>query len=123
MSAGAAVGAVLRWALTTSSGAEEVWTVLAINVAGSFALAMLPGWQVIRRHPVLATFVGTGLLGGFTTVSAWSGHTVVLLSAQGHFVGAGGYAALTVGAAVGAAAAGGRVARRMAADSFEEVTT
>lgn len=122
MSAGAAVGAVLRWALTTSSGAEEVWTVLAINVAGSFALAMLPGWQVIRRHPVLATFVGTGLLGGFTTVSAWSGH-IVMLSAQGHFVGAAGYAALTVGAAVGAAAAGGRVARRMAADSFEEVTT
>lgn len=44
---------------------------LAVNLVGSFLLGVLVG-RLDGRHPHLRTFFGTGLLGGFTTYSAFA---------------------------------------------------
>ena len=69
---GGAVGAVARGALLeqwpTASGSFP-GTVFAINVGGSMLLALLPALAVARRTRWLPLFLGTGVLGGFTTMS------------------------------------------------------
>lgn len=56
---GAALGVCARLALTLWLG-DSAWPILAINIAGAFAM----GW--LRPN----VFWGTGFLGGFTTFSA-----------------------------------------------------
>ena len=62
-------------------GTAFPWTTFAINVAGSGAArrcsALLPAGP--RRTPWLPVCLGTGVLGGFTTMSAASVDTFVLL--------------------------------------------
>jgi fluoride exporter len=83
---GAGLGGALRHAVNV--GAERAfgpafpWGTLAVNVAGSFAMGMLAGWLALKAgeawtQPV-RLFVATGLLGGFTTFSAFSLDAVVL---------------------------------------------
>ena len=71
---GGALGAVLRWALgdAVPDGAGFPWTTFVINVTGSLVLAWLPVFDVVRRRRVLAAALGPGLLGGYTTLSAYS---------------------------------------------------
>lgn len=78
---GAALGGLCRWGLT------EAWpdptfpvTTLAINVAGTAALALLPALARVRASQRLTVLLGPGLLGGFTTLSAYSEHTRTLLA-------------------------------------------
>ena len=80
-SAGGILGALARWALTDAFPVGDGFpaTVFWINVTGSALLAALPALAVVRRTPWLAVFLGTGVLGGFTTMSAASEQTVVLL--------------------------------------------
>ncbi|GCD90595.1 CrcB family protein [Nocardioides sp. LS1] len=80
---GGALGAVARWALGEAfpDSAGFPWTVFAINVAGSAALALLPALPPVRRSRELAVFLGPGVLGGFTTLSAASEQTRALLAA------------------------------------------
>jgi CrcB protein len=83
---GGAVGACLRWQLGSWFPVDTdafPWTTFAINVSGTVLLALLPAVPSVRRHPVLTPAVGAGLLGGFTTLSAYSDETRVLL-ASGH---------------------------------------
>jgi CrcB protein len=105
IAAGGALGAVLRWVLSdawrTSSGGFP-WTVFGINVAGSALLALLPAVPAVRRSPGLALFLGTGLLGGFTTMSTASTETAQLLQ-DDHAAIALAYAAGTLLCAVWAA--------------------
>jgi CrcB protein len=54
------------------------WSTLAINVTGSAALAALPLLAVVHRRPLLAPFLGTGVLGGYTTLSTASAESFVL---------------------------------------------
>lgn len=70
---GGALGALLRWyagELLPDGGFP--WTTFAINVSGAFVLAALPALAYVRDHPVLPVFLGPGVLGGFTTLSAAS---------------------------------------------------
>jgi CrcB protein len=70
---GGAVGAVARGRLLDQWPVVEgtfPWTVFAINVGGSMLLALLPALSLVRRTPWLPLFLGTGVLGGFTTMSA-----------------------------------------------------
>ena len=78
---GGAVGALLRWALgeAVPDGTGFPWTTFAINVTGSLALALLPRSGQVRRHPTLAVALGPGLLGGYTTLSAYAEGTRALL--------------------------------------------
>ncbi len=74
VAAGGALGAVLRWAATYAvpDGSGFPWTTLAINVVGSLALALLPAVVAIRRRQLLSLALGPGVLGGFTTFSAYA---------------------------------------------------
>ncbi|MDP3891993.1 CrcB family protein [Nocardioides sp.] len=74
VAAGGALGAVGRWLIDGLAplGSGFPWTTFAINVVGSFLLAALPALAVVRRSPGLVLFLGPGVLGGFTTLSAYA---------------------------------------------------
>jgi CrcB protein len=106
VAAGGAAGAVARyrlgvWFPTSSVGFP--WTTLAINVSGSFLLALLPALTLVRRHPLLPPLLGPGLLGGFTTLSAYSEQTRHLLDA-GRTGVAAAYVVVTLAACLAAVA-------------------
>ncbi|MXG90147.1 CrcB family protein [Nocardioides flavescens] len=92
-----ALGGVIRWLLgdLAPDGSGFAWTTFAINVSGSAALAALPAIGAVRRRPALAAGLGSGLLGGYTTLSAYSEQTRALL-ADGRVALAGAYAAGTL---------------------------
>jgi CrcB protein len=77
---GGALGALLRWGLGSlfPAGDGFPWTTLAVNVSGSALLAALPLLSVVHRRPWLPLLLGTGFLGGFTTMSTFSVETVAL---------------------------------------------
>ena len=70
---GGAAGALLRWGVV--QGAGFALGTLAVNVAGSFAIGLV--WVILpeRMQPLLMV----GLLGGFTTFSAFSLDTLRLI--------------------------------------------
>ncbi|MBK1662007.1 fluoride efflux transporter FluC [Paracraurococcus ruber] len=76
---GGAVGSVLRYALSTwailAVGTGFPWGTLAVNVIGSAAIGVLGGLGVDGGWRLLLV---TGLLGGFTTFSAFSLETGLL---------------------------------------------
>lgn len=78
--AGGVIGSLARAGLTEwfEVGTGFPWTVFAINVVGSALLAAVPALPAVRRTAWLGVFLGTGVLGGFTTMSAASAETVVL---------------------------------------------
>jgi CrcB protein len=78
---GGAAGALARWELESvfpAHGTSFPWTTFAINVVGSGLLAALGLVPAVRRRPALPVLLGTGVLGGFTTMSAASVDTVRL---------------------------------------------
>lgn len=112
VAAGGAVGALLRHAVDSAAPHDLFpWPTLAINVVGAFVLGALPALDVVRRSRRVATTLGPGALGGFTTVSAWAGQ-VRDLAGSGHVAVAGTYLALTLAAGLGAAALGRRLSHR-----------
>lgn len=81
---GGAVGASARYALGNLFAYDATgfpWTTFAINVTGSFLLAGLPALSVVRRSHFLPPLLGTGVLGGFTTLSAYSEEARALVAA------------------------------------------
>lgn len=93
---------------------------MAVNVLGSFALGVVAGWLGARR-PVARAFFGAGILGGFTTYSAFAVQTATLLSSA-PFVGlVFGVAAVLLGLV--AAALGLRLMHGRGAASTPEVTS
>ena len=107
VAAGGALGACLRWAVGTWFPVPAdgfPWTTFWINVSGSVLLALLPAVAFVRGHPLLRPALGTGVLGGFTTLSTYSEETRSLL-ASGHTGTASAYllgtlAACLVGVAI-----------------------
>ncbi|GGO93699.1 hypothetical protein GCM10011584_33010 [Nocardioides phosphati] len=71
---GGALGALARWGVDTTwpAGDGFPWGTLTINITGSFLLALLPAFPAVRRHGVLPVLLGTGLLGGWTTLSTYA---------------------------------------------------
>jgi CrcB protein len=120
---GGAAGAVLRWMLTVSfpAGAGEFpRTTFAINVLGSALLAALVLAPGVRARPWLSLLLGTGVLGGFTTMSAASAETFTLLD-RGE-VGLGiGYAVGTLLFAVASVWLVDRFASDEARIEFEQI--
>lgn len=120
VSGGGAVGAALRYAVDAAAPDSLLpWPTLAINVVGAFVLALLPVLAVVRHSRRLALAVGPGLLGGFTTVSAWAGQ-VRHLADSGHVGLAGLHLVTTLAAGLGAAALGQRIAHRPEPDGALE---
>jgi CrcB protein len=78
--AGGILGSLARAGLTDrfDAGSGFPWTVFAINVLGSALLAGVPALPAVRRTPWVGVFLGTGVMGGFTTMSAASTQSVTL---------------------------------------------
>lgn len=76
------------------------WTIFAINVTGCALLALLPALPAVRRVRWMPVFLGTGVLGGFTTMSSAAVETMQLRDhsalAIGYLVGTLGSALLAV---------------------------
>ena len=85
IAAGGAVGSIARWGLAgviqRGSGSAFPWGTFAINAIGSLAIGVL-GELALERSLVpmgARLFLITGVLGGFTTFSAFSYETLGLL--------------------------------------------
>lgn len=83
---GAAIGAlarygVVQWA-TRQWGPLFPWGTLAVNVSGSLVIGVLAVVLIARGDPSLRLLLITGLLGGYTTFSAFSFEALALLLAQ-----------------------------------------
>ena len=120
---GGGAGAVLRYqtgrTLTGLLGPATVasfpWATLVVNVVGSLAMGLLAGW--LARHGAASEtwrlLIGVGLLGGFTTFSAFSLEMMLLIE-RGQPGTAFVYAAISVLAGVTALYVG-LIAMRLAA--------
>lgn len=110
--AGGAIGVLARAAILAPivDPAGVPWTTLGINAVGSLLLGVAVGWLAERR-PVLRAFLGTGVLGGFTTYSAFAVETAVWATTP---VLAVALAAASVTAGVVGAVAGLFIGRRLA---------
>jgi fluoride exporter len=82
---GGFIGSILRYGLT---GLTQRWTdsefpfgTLAVNLVGCFLIGIL--WSLVEYrqwlHPELRIFLTVGILGGFTTFSAFGYETFVLI--------------------------------------------
>jgi CrcB protein len=118
---GGAVGAMLRHGLTLVEPDDSgfPWTTLSINLVGAFLLALLPASERVRRHPLLPPLLGTGVLGGFTTLSTWSEQTRSLLS-QGAVGTAAAYVVGTLAVCLGAVALADRFSTELSREEFDE---
>ncbi len=113
---GGALGAITRAVITSLfslGGAAGLWGVLLVNVVGALVL----GWYAAhirmtsRWSATVAGFVAVGLLGSFTTFSAFS-IEVVDLFAEGSWLSATAYAVGSVGVGLSAAIIGRTMAER-----------
>ncbi len=117
---GGGVGAAARHGINLLSaqawGTRFPWGTLAINVLGSMLIGVLAEWFALRAQlpQPMRLFLITGVLGGFTTFSAFS-LEVGLLIERGQMVAAAGYVLASVMAAVGAMFAGMYLVRHFAA--------
>lgn len=80
---GGAIGASMRYgvglAFTQHGGVSGAWSTLFVNVVGSFILGALMGWFASRDVAIENTIwllVGVGMMGAFTTFSAFSRDTI-----------------------------------------------
>lgn len=112
---GGALGALTRAAIDLAFAGADPWPTVGINIAGCLAIGVLAGW--LRSHPSPRSwwqpFVATGVLGGFTTMSAYAVHSWTLYE-SGQRSGALVYACLTLVGSLVAAAVGLRAGTRVA---------
>ena len=111
---GGAIGAALRFVsgvgILKLVGHGFPVAIIAVNVIGSFLMGVFVVAAAHRGLTHLSPFVMTGVLGGFTTFSAFSLETVTLFE-RGQIGQAGLYVALSVGLSIGGLVLGLWVAR------------
>lgn len=104
---GAGIGGSLRHFMNISVahllGTHFPYHTFVINIVGSLVMGLAAGWFAERGDPEghMRVFVATGILGGFTTFSAYSLDAVLLWERHEHIL-----AALYVGGSVALAIAG-----------------
>jgi CrcB protein len=103
VAAGGAAGAVLRWSLGELLPGAPLGLTLAVNVTGCLLLAVLP--VLARGRHLLTLALGPGLLGGYTTLSAYADQARSLV-ADGSLLLAAAYVVGTVAGCVAAAVLG-----------------
>lgn len=119
---GGAIGAALRYQLGRASlrvmGPGYPWGTLAANVLGGFLMGALIGWLAVRyqgqHSEQIRLLLAVGVLGGFTTFSAFSLETMLMFE-RGELLSALGYILLSVAASIGALALGMTIMRSAAA--------
>ena len=106
---GGALGAMARFVISAAFGTHHLfpWATLAINIAGAFAIGLL--WGAYGTADWFQNwgrlFLVVGLLGGFTTFSAFSMETLNLLHAD-RYVSAVSYVTASVAVCLVAAGIG-----------------
>ena len=131
---GGVLGALARWGVAEAlphRAGDWPWAVLVVNLTGCLLLGVLVTAVFARRTDSawLRPFLGTGVLGGFTTFSTFAVDTLQLTDG-GHAVLAVGYVAASVvggvlaavaGVALGRALPGATPARRTEAAAEQDV--
>jgi fluoride exporter len=100
---GAGLGGALRHGVNVGCarmcGTAFPWGTLTVNVAGSFIMGAIAAWLAVKAgegwSQPLRLFLTTGILGGFTTFSAFS-LDAVLIWERGQPWLAGAYVAASV---------------------------
>jgi len=120
--AGGAVGAALRYQLgrfagQMAPGTAWPWGTFAANLIGGFAMGLLAGWlargSAVSGEPI-RLLLGVGVMGGFTTFSAFSLETMLMIE-RGDILLASGYALASVIGAIAALALGLTIMRSVGA--------
>ncbi len=119
VAAGGALGAVARygvgvWARRLLPTAQWPWATLTVNVVGGLLMGLLAGWLAFRggaHSESLRLFAAVGVLGGFTTFSAFSLEAALMIERR-QLAMAGGYVAASVVLSIAALFIGLMVARR-----------
>jgi CrcB protein len=119
VAAGGGIGAAARYGVNIWSGrvlgAEFPWHTLIVNVAGCFVMGLLTGLMALKLNlsQEMRAFLTTGVLGGFTTFSAFSLDFALLVERKATFA-AGAYAAGSVLLSLAAVFAGLHLMRAVA---------
>ncbi|WP_017932562.1 fluoride efflux transporter CrcB [Robiginitomaculum antarcticum] len=115
---GGAIGAALRYGLGKAAfraaGPGFPWGTLAANILGGFVMGLLVGWLAhkVSGGETLRLFLGLGVLGGFTTFSAFSLETWLMIEKKA-YAAAMGYVGASVIISIIALALGLVIARRL----------
>lgn len=115
---GGALGSMARYGLGLAAqrlapASAWPWGTMAANLAGGLAVGLLAGWLAHRgegQAEPIRLFAAVGVLGGFTTFSAFSLETVIMIERR-QFGLASAYVGLSVLLA-GAAVWGGLIIAR-----------
>ena len=112
---GGAIGASTRYlfgvgVMRLAGPTDFPWAIMSVNVIGSFLMGVFVVAAAQRGLTHFSPFVMTGLLGGFTTFSAFSLETVTLME-RGNIGAASLYVALSVGLSIVGLMVGLAVAR------------
>lgn len=107
---GGALGSVARYGVnvwtTRAFGLGFPWGTLTVNVVGGFVMGLLAAVLALKGGSnELRVFLMTGILGGFTTFSAFSLDAVTLWE-RGEAGIAAGYVAASIVLSIGALLAG-----------------
>ena len=101
---GGMVGAVVRFVIAEAWPTSGFpWATFGVNLTGCFGIGALMAWLTDREsaHPLLRPFLGTGLLGGYTTFSTYAVEAEALLGSRPAL----GFAYLAASVLLGLAAA------------------
>lgn len=116
---GGAAGSVARYLVGAAAlrwiGPGWPWGTMTVNIVGGFLMGLLTGWLALKaagQQETLRVLLGVGILGGFTTFSAFS-LDVALMIERRAYGQAFSYTAASVLIALAALFAGLYLARRM----------
>ncbi len=115
---GGALGATARYLASDVAlrvmGPGWPWGTFGVNVVGSVLMGLLAGWLAFRVDGGMQwrLFLGTGLLGGFTTFSAFSLETALMVEKKA-YAQAATYALGSVAVALAALFVGLIIARKV----------
>jgi CrcB protein len=115
---GSAIGGALRHGVNVGAtrvvGTGWPYGTFAVNVLGSFAMGVIAGYFAFKgiAPQRWLLFLTTGILGGFTTFSAFS-LDVALLFARGRLPATVGYLLGSVALSIGALFLGLAIVRRL----------
>jgi len=104
---GGAFGSIARHYVSTgiynATGAAFPFGILGVNVIGGLIMGIVVelGALKLNYSPEIRAFLTTGILGGFTTFSAFSLDTALLIE-RGDWLGSAVYAVASVALSVGA---------------------
>lgn len=119
VAAGGAIGAAGRYLvggqMIRLMGPNLPWGTFTVNITGSFLMGLLVGLLALRFNisPELRAFLTVGVLGGFTTFSAFALDVSVMFERKDQAM-AGFYIAGSVGLSVAALFVGLALARVLA---------